>query len=973
MKKQSVNIFLSKIFRVWILITLFFLVFNSQSQSLDLKPQISDTGLVDRVYTLEAVITGYLGRGGDIDGIENPTLQAKEGETVRITIINGETLAHDIVMEQMGIESETIIEEGAETSITFTAKQNDTYYCSIPGHREAGMEGRFELIDASAGDIVAEGVIPEKDGEPLNFDFEYGSLEDWIATGEAFDGQPTSDRSTGMYEKDMDINMSGQFYITSGGTKNPQETGTLTSSSFEVTHPYAAFKVSGGALKNTRVELINAETEEPIFEITGNDHHRLRPVVVDLQDQVGEQIRIKLFDDETGVSEIPYIGDNIWAHISFDDFRFYSSRPEFPNELRTDDITILPPRDIIGNAGLSGEDAAGEMDLPDGFSVTLAAAEPDVVRPIAFTMDHRGRLWVAEAHTYPERAPEGEGEDRILIFEDTSGDGKLDSRKVFIEGLNLVSGLEVGHGGVWVGAAPEFLFIPIDESGDKPAGDPEVLLDGWGYEDTHETLNSFRWGPDGWLYGTHGVFTHSNVGKPGTPEEERQKLNAGVWRYHPTRREFEVFAHGTSNPWGIDFNDYGHLFMTACVIPHLYHVIQGARFQRQAGEHFNPYTYDDIKTHGDHVHWVGEHGPHAGNLRSGEAGGGHAHAGAMFYLGAEHWQVDRNRLFMNNIHGYRVNSDIIEREGSGYNARHGKDFLMTNDSWSQWLDYRYGPGGAVFAIDWYDKNQCHSPNPDVHDKTLGRIYKVSHEQDEFIRIDLSEKSSLELVDYQLHTNDWYVRHARRILHERGPDEQVHQALKEILHDNPDITRKLRALWALHVTEGVTDDDLIDLLNHDNENIRGWAVQLLAEDEEVSGRGLQKFAQMAGDDSSALVRLYLSSALQRIEPARRWDILEGLYTHTEDAGDHNLPLMLWYGAEPLVEIDMNRSLDLAMNAELPKILAHTIKRIGEIGTPEAIQTLEKAEQELRNKPAEDRYDQARQELDLILGKQTDQSP
>ena len=201
-----------------------------------------------------------------------------------------------------------------------------------------------------------------------------------------------------------------------------------------------------------------------------------------------------------------------------------------------------------------------------------------------------------------------------------------------MDNLNLVSGLEVGFGGVWVGAAPHLLFMPDRDGDDMPDGEPQVLLDGWGYQDTHETLNTFTWGPDGWLYGCHGVFTHSNVGKPGTPDDQRTPLNAGIWRYHPTRHKFEVFAQGTSNPWGVDFNDHGQAFATACVIPHLYHIIQGGRYQRQAGAHFNPYTYDDIKTIAVHRHWIGDT-PHSGNNRSDAAGGGHAHAGAMIYLG----------------------------------------------------------------------------------------------------------------------------------------------------------------------------------------------------------------------------------------------------------------------------------------------------------------------------------------------------
>ena len=168
------------------------------------------------------------------------------------------------------------------------------------------------------------------------------------------------------------------------------------------------------------------------------------------------------------------------------------------------------------HAGLSPADAVRAMTLPPGFSVKVFAAEPDIRQPVAMAIDDRGRLWVAENYSYPVRVPEDQAHDRILIFEDTDGDGHFDRRKVFAEKLNMVSGLEVGFGGAWVGAAPEFLFIPDADGDDQPDGPPQVVLDGWGLQDTHETLNTFSWGPDGWLYGCHGVFTHSRVGRPGT-------------------------------------------------------------------------------------------------------------------------------------------------------------------------------------------------------------------------------------------------------------------------------------------------------------------------------------------------------------------------------------------------------------------------------------------------------------------------
>ena len=925
------------------------LLFAVRSNAQEAEPADS-TQEVDRAYRLESSILGYRGIGGEIDGVRNPLLQAKKGETVRITIVNVEVMPHDVAMEKHGVKSPEVLDVGEEASVTFTAEESDLYYCTIPGHRAAGMEGRFQLLE-EADEVVAD-VPAMQNGRPLNLGFEAGTLEDWTVEGDAFGDEPVEGDALLERTGETRSRHNGTFWASSGETNGHRATGTLTSAPFTVTQPYGSFLVAGGALQDTRVELVRAENDSVYFETSGPDHASLRPVVVDLRPIQGKEIYLRLVDNETGTSDIPYINDNTLAYIAFDDFKLYAEQPTFPNELDPEELVIMPPIDPVPNAGLSAEEAAKAMTVPEGFKVMLAASEPDVVRPIAFTHDDRGRLWVVEAHTYPVPAPEGEGQDRILIFEDTDGDGTLDSRKIFTEGLNLVSGLEVGFGGVWVGAAPYLLYIPIEEGADRPAGPPEILLDGWGTQDTHETLNSLRWGPDGWLYGTHGVFTHSLVGKPGTPEAERTPLNAGVWRYHPKRHVFERFAEGTSNPWGIDFNDVGHPFITACVIPHLYHIIQGARYVRQGGEHFNPYTFDDITTHADHMHWVGDRGPHAGNHRSGAAGGGHAHAGAMVYLGGSWPDAYRGKLFMNNIHGYRANVDVLERQGSGYVGEHGDDFLFAHDSWSQMLNFRYGPDGSIHVIDWYDKNQCHSPNPEIHDKTLGRIFKVSYKDDKWVQVDLQQKSSAELVELQLHDNDWYVRHARRILQERGPDPDVHAALKEILHENLDVTRRLRALWALHGTEGLTDRDLTALLQDEDENVRSWAIQLLVEDHEVPGEAKSRFAVMAREDASPLVRLYLASALQRMEPADRWDVLIGLMAHAEDAADHNLPLMVWYAAEPLAELDMGRALQMALAAKLPNLLPYTVRRIAAIGTPEAVRTLADALGEAQN-PAQQR--------------------
>ncbi|RZM20683.1 MAG: hypothetical protein EOO88_35480 [Pedobacter sp.] len=559
-------------------------------------------------------------------------------------------MTHDIAIEKAGVKSKTLVEKGDTSSVVFRADKNDVYFCSIPGHRAAGMVGKIEVTEGAVKkEVVIAGILPKKGAKILNLNFEKGTIEDWTATGDAFTSPLVGADITSVYEKDVKTGNSSTYFISSGGTKNYKRTGTLTSVPFIVTQPFASFKVSGGALQDTRVEIVQADNNKVFYQITGAGRATLQPVVVDLKELMNKEIFIRLVDNETGISQIPYIGDDIWGHINFDDFLFYATRPAFANELKKEDIIILPPLDPVVNSGLSGPKAAEAMTTKAGFTVKLAAAEPDVIRPISFTIDARGRLWVVEAHTYPIRAAEGQGKDRILIMEDTNGDGTLDKRTVFMEGLNLVTGIELGMGGVWLSAAPNLLFIPVDQKTDKPTGPPQTVLDGWGYEDTHEMFNNLKWGPDGWLYGTHGVFTQSNVGVPGATDAERTRLNAGVWRYHPTTKKFELFAEGTSNPWGIDFNDYGQSFVTVCVIPHMFEMIQGARYLRQAGNHFNPYTYDDIKEIGDHVHWIGDRGPHAGNFRSNSKGGGHAHAGAMIYLGSEKWMISDPAKIMEQL------------------------------------------------------------------------------------------------------------------------------------------------------------------------------------------------------------------------------------------------------------------------------------------------------------------------------------
>ena len=596
-------------------------------------------------------------------------------------------------------------------------------------------------------------------------------------------------------------------------------------------------------------------------------------------------------------------------------------------------LLAVIPAFAAGEAPLPPGEAAAHMTLPPGFSATLFAGEPDVVQPICMTFDDRGRLWVAECITYPnwQQNPADEGKDRILIFED-DGTGKFAKRKVFLDHIHNLTSIEIGFGGVWMLSLPNLVFVPMAD--DKPSGPPRILLDGFdSLHAKHNVANQLKWGPDGWLWGCHGIMFTSLVGKPGTPAEQRTKINCGVWRFHPTKNTFEVVATGTTNPWGLDFDDYGEAFITNCVIKHLFHVIPGAHYHRMYGQDFDPYAYSLMESCADHIHWAGgDWTTSRGGVQHSEAGGGHAHVGAMVYLGDNWPDSYRNSIFMCNLHGNRINNDILERKGSGYVAHHGRDFLMANDPWFRGISIMCGPDGGVFVSDWTDTGECH--NYLAIDRTNGRIYKVAYGKPQPVDPNLATKSDADLVQLQLHKNDWWVRHARRLLQERAVAGQLSDttrpALLHILRENHDVTRQLRALWALHATGGINDQLTLELLANREETIRAWAIRLSVDDHDVSPPLLKQFEQLANDDPSPLVRLALASALQRLRIADRWTIAESLMSHAQDATDANLPLMIWYGTESLAPSDPQRGAGLALKAKIPLVREYLARQIVGLG-------------------------------------------
>ncbi|MCA9029201.1 MAG: c-type cytochrome [Planctomycetaceae bacterium] len=618
---------------------------------------------------------------------------------------------------------------------------------------------------------------------------------------------------------------------------------------------------------------------------------------------------------------------------------------------------------------ISAPEATQKLQLPPGFKASLFAAEPDVQNPIAMTWDSRGRLWIAENYTYAERQQKFDFtlRDRVLIFEDVDGDGRFDKRTVFTEDVQMLTSIEVGHGGVWLMCPPRVLFIPDANLDDKPDGPAQVMLDGFtvATENYHNFANGLRWGPDGWLYGRCGASCPGLIGTPGTPAEERLNMVGTMWRYHPLTQQVDVLTSGTTNPWGHDWNEDGECFFVNTVNGHLWHMIPGAHYVRPHTLDGNRRTYELIDMHADHWHFdTGKSWTASRAGAANEYGGGHAHIGTMIYLGDNWPDQYRGRLFTINMHGLRANQEVLEREGGGYVAKHGEDFFVSGDAWFRGMDLSYGPDGAVYVIDWSDTGECHD-STGVH-RQSGRIFRIGYGEvptEEFtlafdgthkgeIKIkrgqDLAELSNVDLVHLQLVKNEWYARQARRILTERRlrglPMKDAIDELKNHMRQWDGSARGVRLLLTMHAVGGTNHGFLWSQLNHHNEYIRGWAIRLLTEtwplDDPMSrvrmlpterddiDSIIRRLAIKGRHEDSALVRRIIASTLQRLPVNRRAAVAQALASHAEDASDHNLPLLVWYGLIPVADRDITSLQPVYEESEWPLLTKLIARRITE---------------------------------------------
>jgi putative membrane-bound dehydrogenase-like protein len=521
---------------------------------------------------------------------------------------------------------------------------------------------------------------------------------------------------------------------------------------------------------------------------------------------------------------------------------------------------------------LSPAESMQHIVVPGGFELQLVASEPDIRKPISLAWDERGRLWIAESLDYPNtvRPPNEPGRDRLVICEDTNGDGRMDKFTVFADGLNIPTGFTFANGGVIVHQAPDTIFLK-DTDGDDRADLREVLFTGWGRRDTHAGPNNLQYGFDNWIYGMVGYSSFK-----GTVGGRELAFSQGFVRFRADGSQLEYLRATNNNTWGLGFSEDGLVFgSTANNNPSVYLPFAN-RYYPLGG--LEPRTLGGIAATSrflpmtDRVRQVDVHWGYT-------AAAGHALYTARAFP-KEYW--DRI-AFVTEPTGHLVGQFNLERSYGNVRSVNPTNLVASDDEWCAPIFADVGPDGAVWVIDWYNYIVQHNPTPRgfptgagnayenrLRDQTYGRIYRVVWKDGKPSTAPrLHGATPAELVAALKNDNLFWRRHAQRLLVERGRKDVV-PALLALVRDTTtdEIGLNVGAIHALWTLQGLNALDALpataavarEALRHPSAGVRRTAALVLPRSVENGSAMLE-----AGllDDRDGQVRLAALLALAEI--------------------------------------------------------------------------------------------------------------
>lgn len=566
------------------------------------------------------------------------------------------------------------------------------------------------------------------------------------------------------------------------------------------------------------------------------------------------------------------------------------------------------------------KEAVKNFRMRDGFEIELVASEPVIGQPLFVSWDSKGRMWVMQYLQYqfpaglkiveydnhlraqfdkiPEPPPHGtKGADKITVFEDTTGDGKYDKHRDVITGLNIATSVVAGAGGIWVTNPPYLLFYPDADGDAMPDGDPEVRLSGFGIEDTHSVMNSLEWGPDGWLYGVNGSTSTGSVKNPATGEMVKWQGQM-VWRYHPTSKEFEIYAEGGGNTFSLEIDAKGRVFSgTNNGNTRGMYYPQGSYGKKGWGKHgplTNPYAFGYF-----------EHMRHEGDKNR------FAQAFCIYEGGLYPDVYDGKIIAPNSLHNVVWISERFP-DTSTYRTVDEVNLAETDDRWFRPVFSGVGPDGCVYVSDWYDTRLSHVRPIDDWHKNSGRVYRIKPTgvEAKIPNIDFANAT----VEVQITAFDDPNRFIRRQavleLGWSGEKSAIPKLVEIVSADKGQ--KSLEALWAINLLGGLTEELAIKWLSHQDEHVRRWVIRMIGDKREAGTDLADTLSELAGRESQVQVRSQLASSAKRLPPEVALPIIQNLLGRSEDMTDLHMPLMDWWALEAHAEDGREKVERLAAN-------------------------------------------------------------
>ncbi|MGH7943617.1 MAG: PVC-type heme-binding CxxCH protein [Opitutaceae bacterium] len=448
-----------------------------------------------------------------------------------------------------------------------------------------------------------------------------------------------------------------------------------------------------------------------------------------------------------------------------------------------------------------------EFQVADGLEVTLWAENPLLNKPVQMNFDPKGRLWVVSSELYPQIEPGQAATDKVIILEDTSGEGRADKATVFADGLLIPTGIEVGDGGAYVAQSTELLHFK-DTDGDDKADTRRIVLSGFGTEDTHHNLHTLRWGPDARLYMNQSVYTRTNTE---TPHGVVRLKAGGVLRFDPRDQRMEIPYHGLINGWGHQFDAYGNSFMTdGAGFQGVSWGVRGATYRTLAPARRE---IDSISP-GRYPKFAGAELVHSNRFPA-------------------DWQGDVITL---DFRAHRVVRFKLIEQGSGFVTKEMPDLMRTTADSFRPIDVRLGPDGALYIADWSNPIIQHGEvdfRDPRRDKSHGRIWRVAAKTAgaPAAKTDLTKLDNTALLDRLLAGNGYEQERAKRVLVERGA-KNVLPDLDGWAEKQTSELAKLKALWMYRAFKHAKPGLLSGLLAAKDDGVRAAAVRLLPVTDEI---------------------------------------------------------------------------------------------------------------------------------------------